>query len=103
MHANEQLPLLLDGTLDLSIIRDAEPTEGLSLRTLSRESYVAVLPEHHKLAARKTLRPEMLKNERIVLFSPRIARLAYERTVEMFLAHGFRPNVVQEAPNGRRL
>ncbi|RZU39120.1 LysR substrate-binding domain-containing protein [Edaphobacter modestus] len=98
LHANEQITQLLDGTLDISILRDGEPTEGLTIRTLMREPFVAILPQDHPLSVKKTLRPEMLKEERIVLFSPGIARLQFERILGLCLAHGFRPNIVQEAP-----
>src|ERR1700722_12340160 len=41
---------LLDGTLDLAVLRDADPTEGLEIGTLMKERFVAVLPETHALA-----------------------------------------------------
>src|SRR5580658_5158215 len=33
---------LLDGTLDLAVLRDADPTEGLEIDTLMKERFVAV-------------------------------------------------------------
>lgn len=98
LHANEQIAQLRNGTLDVSVIRDGEPTEGLVIRTLSREPFVAILPAHHPLAGKKRLLPAQLKDERFILFAPTMARLAYERTIGLCLAAGFRPNIVQEAP-----
>jgi DNA-binding transcriptional LysR family regulator len=98
LHANEQIAQLLDGSLDISVIRDGEATEGLEMRTLSRESFIAILPEHHPLARKGKLQPALLKQEPFVLFSPTMARLAFDRTIGLCLAAGFRPNIVQEAP-----
>jgi DNA-binding transcriptional LysR family regulator len=98
LHANEQTTQLLNGSIDISFTRDAESAEGLVLRTLSRESFVAILPERHRLANRKRIRPSLLRDEPFVLFSPKMARLAYERTIGLCLADGFRPNIVQAAP-----
>ena len=51
----------------------------------------------HPLATRKRLNPELLKEEPFILFSPDMARVAYERTLDLCLEHGFRPNVQREA------
>ena len=87
-----------DGMLDLCFLRDGEQTEGLTQRTLLKESYVAILPEKHRLAKYKQLSPELLKQEDFVLFSAAMAKLAHQQTLEICLSHGFRPNVVQVAP-----
>ena len=94
----EQMPALLDGTLDLGFLRDGEPQVGVSIESILRERFVAVLPARHKLASRPTLRPRDLRNERFVLFARRMGALAFDRTLACCEAEGFRPNVVQEAP-----
>jgi DNA-binding transcriptional LysR family regulator len=99
MYAHEQQPLLLDGTLDVGFIRDGAPAEGLRMTPLSRETFHAVFPQSHRLAKeRGPIAPEDLKAERFVLFSPRIARLAFERTLNVCTAAGFTPEIVLEAP-----
>lgn len=99
MYAHEQTPLLLDGTLDVGFIRDGEPTEGLRMTPLSREPFHAVFPQSHKLAnGRGLVAPRELKDERFVLFSPRIARLAFERTLAVCTTDGFTPEISLEAP-----
>jgi DNA-binding transcriptional LysR family regulator len=95
---DEQMPALLDGTLDLGFLRDGEPQVGVSIESILRERFVAVLPARHKLASRPTLRPRDLGNERFVLFARRMGALAFDRTLACCEAEGFRPNVVQEAP-----
>lgn len=94
----DQIPLLLDGTLDLAFLRDGEPREGLTIEPILREPFVAVLPASHKLAAKTAISPVELKTEPFVLFTRRVGRLAYDRTVACCEAEGFRPNIVQDAP-----
>jgi DNA-binding transcriptional LysR family regulator len=99
LYAHEQQPLLLDGTLDVGFIRDGAPAEGLRMIPLSRESFHAVFPQSHRLAReRGPIAPLELKDERFVLFSPRIARLAFERTLKVCTAAGFTPEISLEAP-----
>src|SRR5580693_9941992 len=94
----EQLPSLLDGTLDLGFLRDGEPRAGLLIESILRERLIAVLPARHKLAGRTAIRPGDLRNESFVLFARRMGPLAFDRTLACCEAEGFRPNVVQEAP-----
>jgi DNA-binding transcriptional LysR family regulator len=94
----EQIPLLLDGTLDLAFLRDGEPREGLTIEPILREPFVAVLPASHKLAAKTAISPVEMKAEPFVLFARKVGRLAYDRTVACCEAEGFRPNILQDAP-----
>lgn len=94
----EQMPSLLNGTLDLGFLRDGEPEDGLSMESILRESFIAVLPARHKLAEKMTISPADLRNEAFVLFPRRMGPLAFDRTLACCEAAGFRPNVVQEAP-----
>jgi DNA-binding transcriptional LysR family regulator len=94
----EQIPALLDGTLAIGFLRDGEPREGLLLESIVQEPYIAVLPSRHRLARRKTLSPVDLRGEPFVLFSRRMGNLAYDRTIACCEAAGFRPNIVQDAP-----
>ena len=94
----EQMPLLLDGTLDLGFLRDGEARDGIAMETILREPFVAVLPARHKLAGKSAISPAELKNEPFVLFARRMGSLAFDRTVACCEAEGFRPNFVQEAP-----
>jgi DNA-binding transcriptional LysR family regulator len=98
LYTAEQMPSLLDGTLDLGFLRDGEPRDGLLIESILRERFIAVLPARHKLAGRVTIRPRDLRNEPFVLFARRMGPLAFDRTLACCEAEGFRPNVVQEAP-----
>jgi DNA-binding transcriptional LysR family regulator len=98
MVTSAQVVALLEGAIDMAFLRDGDATEGISLRTLLKESYVAVLPEGHRLAGRGTLQMKDLARERFVLFARRMGPLAFDRTMACCEEGGFRPNVVQEAP-----
>jgi DNA-binding transcriptional LysR family regulator len=92
-----QIPALLDGTLDLAFMRDGDPTEGIQMTTMFKEPYIAVLPEGHALARKRSLRVADLLDEPFILFARRMGPLAFDRTMACCERSGFRPNIVQEA------
>jgi DNA-binding transcriptional LysR family regulator len=94
----EQIPAVLDGTLAIGFLRDGEARDGLLLESVLREPYIAALPSAHKLAKKKVLSPIDLKDEPFVLFARKMGNLAFDRTVGCCEAAGFRPNIVQDAP-----
>jgi DNA-binding transcriptional LysR family regulator len=98
MVTADQLVSLLDGTLDLAFLRDGDTTKGIQLRTLLKEPFFAVLPATHRLAAKRSLQAKDLRNEPFVLFARRMGPLAFDRTIACCEAQGFRPNIVQDAP-----
>src|SRR5271155_1532646 len=93
-----QITALLNGTLDLAFLRDGDPTEGIRITTLLKEKYVAVLPEAHPLAQRRSLSVKALEGEPFIMFARRMGPLAYDRTIACCERSGFRPNIVQDAP-----
>jgi DNA-binding transcriptional LysR family regulator len=72
--------------------------DGLVVQPLLTEPFVAVLPRRHPLARAPRLSVTRLRDEPFVLFSPAHGRRAYEKTLAVCEAHGFRPRIVQEAP-----
>ena len=97
-HTSFVIQALLDGALDVGFLRDSGPMEGIEVETLFSEPFVAVLPRKHPLAKRKTLTGAELRDEPFVFFPAAAGRRAYEKTFSICEAHGFRPQVVQEAP-----
>ncbi len=89
---------LQEGSVDVGFLRDGGEAEGLQVETLLSEPFVAALPAKHTLAKRKTLSAGQLRDEPFVLFSPAAGSRAYGKTVSLCEQHGFRPRVVQEAP-----
>ncbi|HMH15137.1 MAG TPA: LysR substrate-binding domain-containing protein [Edaphobacter sp.] len=89
---------LTKNTLDAAFLRDGDPTDGLIIEPLFSEPFVAVLPINHPIAKRKTISAADLRNEPFVFFTPTAGALAYQKPISLCEEHGFRPNVVQEAP-----
>lgn len=98
LATSAQIAALLDGTIDLAFLRDADPTPGLHFTTLLEEPYVAVLPDSHPLARKRALRVRDLRDQPFVFFARRMGPLAFDRTIACCEHHGFLPNIVQDAP-----
>lgn len=95
----EQIPALLDGSLSIGFLRDGEPTNRLALEPILREEFVVALPVAHRLTKKKrAIRPVELKDEPFVFFARRMGSLAFDRTIACCEDAGFRPNIVQYAP-----
>jgi len=54
---------LMQGQIDVALLRRETRAAGLDFRFLVKEPLVAILPSHHRLARRKTIRPEDLCRE----------------------------------------
>jgi DNA-binding transcriptional LysR family regulator len=89
---------LLKGELDAGFLRDSGHASGLEIEPLFSEPFIAVLPKKHLLARYKTISAKELRDEPFVFFAPSAGTLAYEKPVSLCEEHGFRPRVVQEAP-----
>jgi DNA-binding transcriptional LysR family regulator len=89
---------LLKGELDAGFLRDGGHASGLEIEPLFSEPFIAVLPKKHPLAKYNTISAKELRDEPFVFFTPSAGTLAYEKPVSLCEEHGFRPRVVQEAP-----
>jgi len=82
------------GELDLGLARPPFDTSVLDSRVLLREPLVAVLPEHHHLAAlERPLTPRDFEGERVITYHPQQSRYFHELVVR-FLANAH-PRVEQ--------
>jgi DNA-binding transcriptional LysR family regulator len=89
---------LLRHEVDAGILRDGGPREGLAVRTIAAERFLAVVPRQHPLAGRTSIDPKALRHDRFVMFPKEAGDLAYSRTLAVFAEAGFEPRVVQEGP-----
>lgn len=96
LTSGEQVEGLLEGELDLDLIRDPEPTPGLALESLLTEELVVVLPEQHRLAAQSSVSPNDLEGEGMILF-PYCLMPGFVSQVLRILAPGPFSHVVQQA------
>ncbi|WP_213803932.1 LysR substrate-binding domain-containing protein [Granulicella sp. dw_53] len=92
------LLLIGDETIDAGFLRDGGPTPGFEVEVLFSEPFIAVVPRSHPLATRKTISADKLRDQPFVFFSPAAGAHAYEKAIAPCVERGFRPQVVQEAP-----
>ncbi|HWC16356.1 MAG TPA: LysR substrate-binding domain-containing protein [Terriglobales bacterium] len=97
-HTSGVIQALLDNSLDVGFLRDSGPIDGLEVEPLFSEPFIAVVPSRHPLAKRKALSGAELRDEAFVFFSPLASQRAYDKAISICEAHGYRPRVVQEAP-----
>jgi DNA-binding transcriptional LysR family regulator len=86
------------GAVDLGFLRDAGPTEGLNVENAVAERFVIALAAKHPLASRKKISLAQLKAEPLILFARELGPLAWDKTIALCESAGFRPTIVQDAP-----
>jgi DNA-binding transcriptional LysR family regulator len=86
------------GAVDLGFLRDAGSTEDLIIEKVVAERFVAALPKKHPLADRKKISLILLKGEPLILFARELGPLAWDKTIGLCERAGFRPTIVQDAP-----
>ncbi|MBX3702285.1 MAG: LysR family transcriptional regulator [Steroidobacteraceae bacterium] len=70
LHEYQTAPLVqrvLDGELDLAVLALPADTRGLQTRPLFAETFLAAMPEEHRLASRRRLKPSDLAGEKVLL------------------------------------
>ena len=92
-----QVAGLLDGSLDLGVLRPPVRERELEVEILRREPLVAVLPESHRLAAASVVPLEQLRDEPFVTYPSHFRSVLHDAVEETCDAHGFRPRVALEA------
>jgi DNA-binding transcriptional LysR family regulator len=97
-YTSKVIAQLADGTLDAGFLRDGGPTPGLVVEPVYSEPFVAIVPVNHPLAASKAISAALLRDEPFVFFTPTAGSYAFEKGIAPCLEHGYRPRVVQEAP-----
>jgi DNA-binding transcriptional LysR family regulator len=68
------------------------------LETVVAERFVIALAEKHPLAKRKKISLVDLKNDSLILFARELGPLAWDKTIALCETSGFRPAIVQDAP-----
>lgn len=70
LYEYQTAPLLertLAGELDLAILALPADTKGLVTRSLFAEAFLVAMPEHHRLTAKKRVKPADLTGEKLLL------------------------------------
>jgi len=96
--SDRQIALLLDGTLDVGILRPPlKQVRGLTFVPFLDEPFVAVLPRQHRLAMRPNVPLRELADEALVLVSRAAGATVHAQIVAACDAAGFTPRVGQDA------
>ena len=97
-----QVAQLLDGTLDLGLLRPPVHDRELSTEVLRSEPLVAVLHESHPLAAEEAVRLEMLAGEPFVTYPSHFRSVVHDAVEDACAAHGFDPSPPTRSPRRPR-
>jgi DNA-binding transcriptional LysR family regulator len=89
-----QVERLLDGSLDLGLLRPPVRAHELTVEVIRSEPLVAVLPSAHRLAAEDAVAVSDLAAEPFVAYSPHVRSVLMSAVEEACAAHGFQPRVV---------
>jgi DNA-binding transcriptional LysR family regulator len=87
---------LVRGELDVAIVRDPDPADGVALVELLSEPFAAVVPTAHPLAALPVIDAALLTDEPFVFPPRRASDDAYRRNLEPVTERGRLVRVVQE-------
>lgn len=96
--SDDQLRQLLDGDLDVGILRPpAVRPPTLVCTTFLEEPYVAVLPRTHRLANARSVSLTDFSAEPFVLIARRVVAAIHDQIIAACVEAGFAVRVVQEA------
>lgn len=104
MTTVNQLRALMEGELDLGLLRPQQPRAGigdLRTRTISHDHWVAVLPAGHRLARRRKIGLVDLADEDFVLYGPEIGTTGHDQILDHCAAVGFAPRIVQQTTDAQ--
>lgn len=90
-----QVSALLRGDIDLALLRPPVEESAIRLTTLRRDRLIVALPEGHRLARRRRLRVEDLRDEDLVVHTSR-GSVMHRTVVELCRGAGFEPLVRHE-------
>lgn len=93
----DQVTALLDGRIDLGILRPPVRDEQIMTEALSDEPMIIALPDTHRLAAAETIALPELAGERFVGYPAGRGSVVHEAMVAACAEAGFTPQVVQQA------
>jgi len=96
-YTSRLLVRLQRGELDLAVVRDPDPTDGVRFRPFRSEPFVAAVPRSHRFAERRSVAGPELLDDPFVFFPSDAGALATERNTAPVASGGRRPVVVQEA------
>jgi DNA-binding transcriptional LysR family regulator len=99
MLSGEQLTALREGTIGVALLRQHVSEPGISALTLGEEELIAVLPADHPACAYRSVPLSELAGSDFVSYPDRRGSALREVADVVCSAAGFKPRIVQEAPD----
>lgn len=103
VYADEGLERIMDGSLDLALVRWRQRPPLIAGRPVAIEHPCVAMPAGHRLSGRKSINVEELRDEPFVLLPARPNSNLRETAMRLCLDAGFNPHVVQEAPDSQSI
>ncbi|MBE4720436.1 MULTISPECIES: LysR family transcriptional regulator [unclassified Pseudarthrobacter] len=92
-----QIQGVLEGQLDVGIVREIEPIEGIHVTALRREPLIVAVPHSHPLAQRASVPLKELAGQDFVVFPRHQVSRLYDLISALCIQAGFHIRVAQEA------
>ncbi|MET3351549.1 UNVERIFIED_ORG: DNA-binding transcriptional LysR family regulator [Arthrobacter sp. UYEF1] len=92
-----QIQAVLEGQLDVGIVREIEPIEGIHVTALRREPLIVAVPQSHPLAERTSVPLKDLAGQDFVVFPRHQVSRLYDLISALCIQAGFHIRVAQEA------
>ncbi|ATA23990.1 LysR family transcriptional regulator [Brenneria goodwinii] len=97
LNTKQQIEPLLNGKLDIGVMRNNPLPDALEHQLLLHEALVAVVHEEHPLAiAKGPISVSQLANEPFVFFSRAVGTALYDETLTLLKKYGITPYITQE-------
>lgn len=103
IYADEGLHRIMDGTLDLALVRWRKRSPLIAGRPVQIERPSVAVPSGHRLARRKTVKVAELADEDFVFLPAHPSSNLRETAMRLCLDAGFSPRIVQEAPDSQSI
>ena len=103
VYAEEGITRLVDGSLDLALVRWAKQPPGVTGRAVMVERLSAALPVGHRLAGRASVRVDELADEDFIALPEHPSSTLRETTLRLCHEAGFSPRLVQSAPDSQTI
>ena len=98
MNTSRQLDAFRGGIIDIGFqYNQDQERDSLRCQTLRADRYAIALPASHRLAAKKRLSAEDLRDQPLVWVSRAVHPLISDRLMAFFHERGISPRIVQEA------
>lgn len=98
-YAYEALRLVLEGGLDLALVRWTRQPPEIAYRTVLVERHVLAVPHDHRFADRASVRMEDCRDEAFVSLPADPGSSVRDNFLKAAHEAGFTPNIVQVAPD----